>query len=147
MAQRGGLRPNAGRKLGSLSKSTIERAKRAEFEMSAARESGKKLAKDVLEEFMFLFAGIAATAQPIPAGMAVPAGKKPNPRTFEKYARLAVETAAALARYQSPTFKAVLTAEAPQPAPDPKMIEGKVLELPTDAMSGSRLYQRMVNGR
>jgi len=147
MAGRGGLRPNSGRKVGSQNKATIERLKRAEIEMTQARESGKKLAKDVLEEFMMLFAGMAAQSQPIPEGMPVPPGRKPNEKTFEKYARLAVETAADLAKYQSPTFKAIAVAMAPDFPRQPQPGGGKVLELPRDAISRSRLYQKIVNGK
>lgn len=146
MAARGGQRENSGRKVGSLGKATIERAKLAEIAMTQAREGGKKLAKDVLEEFMMLFAGMAAQAQPMPDGMPVPPGRKPDERKFEKWARLAVETAADLAKYQSPTFKAqVYVGAIPSPPPPPG--GGKVLELTTDAVSGSRLYQKLVNGK
>lgn len=138
-----------GRKAGVPNKSTIERTLRAEHEMLRARETGKKLAKDVLDEFMMLFAGMAAHHQPIPEGQPIPAGRQPNEDKFEKWARLAVETAADLAKYQSPTYRAIAVTLPPAlPAvPEQKTIEGKVVDLPIDAMSGSRLYQRMVNGR
>lgn len=146
---RGGARVNAGRKPNVPNKATIERTLRAEQEMLQARDTGKKLAKDVLDEFMLLFAGMAAHHQPIPPGQPIPAGREPNEDKFEKWARLAVETAADLAKYQSPTFRAIaVSMPPPLPAvPDQKTIDGKVIEMPKDAISRSRLYQRVVNGR
>lgn len=137
-----------GRAAGTPNKATIEKTLRAEFELTQARDTGKKLAKDVLDEFMMLFAGMAAHHQPIPPGQPIPAGRVPDEDKFEKWARLAVETAADLAKYQSPTFRAIAVSMPPPlpVAPEPKTIGGKVLEMPKDAISRSRLYQRLVNG-
>ena len=64
----------------------------------------------MLEDFLELFSAIALTHQP-----ALP-GAEPNPnhdeKKFEKFARLAVETATALASYQTPKLKAVLVGPA-----------------------------------
>jgi hypothetical protein len=101
---RGGPRPNSGRKKGSRNKRDIglaERMVEAVVEAGAASTAstvpltpqGKKLARDVLEDFMLRFADMAS--------------KEANPGKFERYARFAVHCAQSLAPYQSPTFKAV----------------------------------------
>jgi hypothetical protein len=60
----------------------------------------------VLEDFLELFSAIAMTHQPTPPG----AERNPNydEKKFEKFARLAVEIATALASYRTPKLKAVL---------------------------------------
>jgi hypothetical protein len=85
----------------------MERLLRAERETAVAQAEGRKLAKEVLDDFMVLFAGMAAHHQPMPRGQAAPPGREPDEAKFEKYARLAIATAADLAPYQSPTFKAI----------------------------------------
>lgn len=114
---RGGARPRAGRKFGIPNKATIERREQAriDVENAAAGTSGdvaeaatvprKKLAKDILEEFMYLFAGMATFYK-----MASPS-EAPNPnadeRKFRDYAMLATQTARDLAPFQSPKLSAV----------------------------------------
>lgn len=85
-----------------------------------ARIHDKPLAKEVLDTFMHLFAGMAAKHQPLPDGSVIPSNRKPNPVQFEKWARLAVETATKLAPYQSPTFKAIMIAPPPDPGSNDK---------------------------
>jgi hypothetical protein len=110
---RGGYRPNAGRKKGVPTKATLQKALIAERTVADARMSGRKLAKEILDDFMQLFAGMAAHHQPTP-----PQAAQPNPNAnedkFEKWARLAVETAKSLANYQSPTFRAIVVAPPPE---------------------------------
>ncbi len=96
-----------GRKKGTPNKATVEKAIIAEQVVARADMAGRKLAKEVLDEFMHLFAGMAASHQPLPSGMPVPLGRTPNEAKFEKYARLAVQCAKDLASYQSPTFRAI----------------------------------------
>jgi hypothetical protein len=126
MAGKGGPRPNSGRPKGQKNKATIEReliaARQAEKRVDEAVNSGRKLAKDVLDDFMHLFASVAASYQPL-SEKALEAmteaerkKRKPNPVEFEKWARLAVHCAQKLAPYQSPTFQAIMTAP---PPPDP----------------------------
>lgn len=69
---------------------------------------------------MHLFAGMAAKHQPLPDGSVIHSNRKPNPVQFEKWARLAVETATKLAPYQSPTFKAIMIAPPPDPGSNDK---------------------------
>lgn len=109
-----------GRNKGTRNKATIERellaARAAEERVAAAEASGRKLGKEVLDEFMHLFAGMAATYQPLRPGTPIPVGRTPDEPQFEKYAKLAVHCARLLAPYQSPTFQAIMIAP---PPPDP----------------------------
>lgn len=98
---------------GSKNKATIERELMAAREIeaeAAARVRGqtpiKKLGKEVLEDFTNLYAGMAAYYQPYPASSG-----RTNPnadeKKFREYSMLAVQTAAALAPFQSPRLSAV----------------------------------------
>ena len=101
-----GRKKTGGRKSGVRNKTTQRRIDAAERAIVLAKAGGKRLAREVLEDFLELFSAIALTHQP-----ALP-GAEPNPncdeKKFEKFARLAVETATALASYQTPKLKAVL---------------------------------------
>lgn len=126
---RGGPGRGQGRKKGVPGRATIERelrkaramaeqalqdaarARDAVAAVHAAKGAGQKLAKEVLEEFMMLFASMAAAHQPLPAGMPVPAGRSPDERKFKEYAVLARDTAKELAPFQSPRFSAVMVGE------------------------------------
>jgi hypothetical protein len=117
----GGAKPGerrGGRQRGTPNKTTIER-QRVTAEIAArtvadARVAGKKLAKEVLEEFMFLFADMAAYYKP--ALPTAPPNENANEGKFGEYARLTVDAAHKLAPYQSPTFRAIVVA--PPPGPD-----------------------------
>ena len=100
-------RKTGGKIKGSKNKATIEKAIIAEQVLARAEMQGRKLAKEVLDEFMHLFAGMAAVVQPLPPSVPVPAGRQPDEAKFEKWARLAVQCAKDLAAYQSPTFRAI----------------------------------------
>lgn len=141
-------RKTGGRTAGTPNKASLEK-QRVAAEIAArtvadARINGKKLAKDILEEFMCVFAGMAATCQPLPPGVTiVPPGREPNAEAFVVYARLAVDTAAKLAEFQSPKFKAVMQM-APPAEPPPKQVEGNVVPITTDAESSMRVWRRMI---
>jgi hypothetical protein len=100
--------------------------------------SAKKLARDVIEEFMLFFAGTAAYYQPRPPGAA------PNPNTDESkffaYAELAIKCASWLAPYQSPTYRAIEIASPPlsRSAPPEDVV------FPRDPVAASRLYLRLM---
>lgn len=111
MVARGGARPGAGRPRGP-SKATLEKVLIAERAIVTAQAFGKKLAKDILDDFMQLFAGMAAAYQPLPPNVVASEGRKPDEAKFVKYGRLAIECAKELAQYQSPTFRAVVVAQA-----------------------------------
>jgi hypothetical protein len=129
-----------GRPKGALNKRTLEKiarekvveqlkeeARRAELSAEAfddARRNRKKLAKDILEDFTMLFAGMAAAYQPYPGshiekrnGQETTVNDNPNMNEgqFVKYASLAVDAANKLAPFQSPTYRAIQIA-APAPA-------------------------------
>lgn len=108
-----------GRIKGIPNKATIQKALIAERTVADARSAGRKLAKEVLDDFMHLFVGIAATYQPLPPGTEPRPGATPDEPMFEKYARLAVETAKNLANYQSPTFRAIVVAPPPEEKGEP----------------------------
>lgn len=111
---RGGSKPGerrGGRVKGVPNKATMERALIAANTLVKSRAADKKLAKEVLDDFMALFAGMAAHYQPTPPH-AMQQNQYGNPAEFEKYARLAVQCAKDLAPYQSPTFRAIVVAPA-----------------------------------
>jgi hypothetical protein len=120
-----------------------DQVKEAEVaERQVARIGPRKLAKDVLEDFMHLFAGMAAVTQPLPQGAPVPPGRQPDERAFEKWARLAVDTAAKLADFQSPRFRAVMTSPAPAATERPQT-EAKVISI-DDPDALARVYERRI---
>lgn len=109
-----------GRQKGGRNKSTIQKALIAEREIEKAKGSHRKLAKEYLQDFLPVLAGMAAYYQPLPAGMTAPPGREPNEDKFQKWFGLVLDTASKLAPYESPTFRAVVIAPPPQ---DPR---GKV---------------------
>jgi hypothetical protein len=72
----------------------------------------RKLAKERLEELLEIFLGAAAYHQPT-----IDPGAAPNENAswdgFEKWSRLAMDCAALAAKYQSPQFRAIMVAPAP----------------------------------
>lgn len=107
--KRGGARANAGRKPNVPNKATVERALiAARIAQEQAGKPGRKLAREVLDDFMALFTGMAAMHQPLPDGVVPMNGQKPDEAKFLLFAQLAVDTAAELAPYQSPKFKATI---------------------------------------
>jgi hypothetical protein len=105
-----------GRAKGQQNKATIEQALIAEQVLKRASMEGKKLGKEVLEEFMGIFAELAYHFKP--AINNEPINEKSDENQFCKYAQLAVEAAAKLTPYQSPTFRAVVVAPAPEKPKD-----------------------------
>jgi hypothetical protein len=85
----------------------------AERTFSEARAHHKKLAKEVIADFMAVFMGIATRYQPLAKD------GTPNPDfnedKFERWSMNALHAAKWLAPYQSPTFRQVTLAN---PAPD-----------------------------
>jgi hypothetical protein len=117
---RGGAKPGerrGGRQKGTPNRATVQKqliaAQIAERTVADARTAGRKLAKEVLENFMFGFADLAEHYKPTPEV------ERPNPHAdedkFAQYAELAIDCAKALAPYQSPTFRAVVVAPAVEP--------------------------------
>jgi len=110
-----GARPGerrGGRAKGTPNKATVEKLAIAERVRNKSRRAGKKLAIEVLEEIMEAFYDRFIYYQPAFGSMA------PNPnqdaKLFRKYARLTVAAAKALLPYQSPKFRAISFAPAPE---------------------------------
>lgn len=120
-----------GRKPGVPNRITIERALKAEKEMLAAHDDHRKLAKDVLEEFMYAFRDMAVHHQPFPAPTdeEIEKGERsPSPVEFERWGRLTVDCAKALAPFQSPQLRAIMVT--PPAPPETKTVEDeRVIEL------------------
>lgn len=114
MASRGGRREGAGAPRGHR-KSTLEKIERANIEEQIrqaivahdrAKATGKKMAIDVLDDLMNTFLGGAAHYQP---NLANPTAKPlADEGKFLAYAERAMDCAARLAKYQSPTFKGIM---------------------------------------
>jgi hypothetical protein len=80
------------------------------------RSEGKALAKDALALFLEIFMGRASHYQPRPrqdGDDRVEQNRHANEELFEKWARLSVECAKALAPFQSPTFRAIVVTPPP----------------------------------
>jgi hypothetical protein len=124
-----GARPGerrGGREKGTPNKATVERTALAERIVAEAKgKPGRKLGREMLEEFAVLFGGLAAMFQPVgtgPDGAVTPQDLKLWAESykeplFEKYARLAVKCADAFADFQSPRLSRVQMAA---PPPDPR---------------------------
>lgn len=144
-----------GRNKGTPNKKTTEAlernriARQAQEEVNKAAISKVKLAKDVLEDYVDAFHAMAARHQNKIA-QAVGAGREPDAKdiaAFKEWGGLVVSTAAKLADFQSPKFKAIaITAPPPGPVPvtPAKDSEGKVIEMAKDPVALSRLYQQMI---
>jgi hypothetical protein len=85
-----------GRKLGTLNKATIERALIAELDTAETKASGRKLAKETLEDFMHTFVQAAQGFR-----------ERGDLDKFREWATLAIECAKALAPFQSPRLSAL----------------------------------------
>ena len=113
-----------GRKKGKFNKATIERAALAERIIAEADgKPGRKLGREMLEDFAIMFSGLAAAFQPQPAVPGAPLGesdmeswaKSYKEPLFEKYAKLAAKCANDFADFQSPRMGTVQVAA---PAPE-----------------------------
>lgn len=148
---RGGRRPNAGRKRGSLNRRSIGLAERMVGVGTTSSPSpvppqpqSKALARDILEDFMLRYADMALYHQPRPAD------QPPNPHAdeekFHRCARLALRFASALAPYQSPTLRAIVVAPPPtnENSEAAKFFEDR--KTPIDPIEATRMYRRMLNG-
>lgn len=139
---------NGGRKAGRMNKRTVEKIEEARLAVEESRGRKLKLGKEVLEEFMHLFAGMAATHQPLPEGMPVPRGRNPNEEKFLAYAKLTVDAAKALADFQSPKFKAIAVVATPGNNPDlgQPLTKGQIDNVVTlnDPAALARVYQQRI---
>jgi hypothetical protein len=108
--------------------------------VAGTKAAGKKLAKEVLEDFMLQTAEMAVHFQPAPPGS--PKNRHADEAKFWTYARAAIECAQKLAPYQSPTFRAI-TVTAPSPNERPLLGQDNVIPL-DDPVALARIYARMV---
>lgn len=136
-----------GRQKGSLNKSTIERLQSAERTVQQAKASGKKLAFEVLEDFMLLATGIAAAHQPLPPGAPPREGHRADEEKFWRAAEFARQCARDLIDFQTPRLKAVVHVDAGN-APGPQTASPKIIDLQAANDPGdiARAYRRMIAG-
>lgn len=131
--------PGSGRARGTKNRATIEKeriaAEIAARTVADARVAGRKLGKDILDDFANLFYSMAAKFQ----------ANLPNDEDkFLRYAGLAVDCAHKLAPFQSPTFRAVaIVAPAPQDV-RPGAVIDNVIPL-NDPIATARVYRRLVS--
>lgn len=117
-----------GKKKGTPNKATIEKAALAERIIEQARGNpGRKLGRELLQDFAEMFGGLAAAFQPTPSVPGAPlsaedlktwAASYKEP-LFEKYAKLAAKCANDFADFQSPRMSRVQTAAPPPPPGGP----------------------------
>ena len=134
-----------GRAIGTVNKATIEKALLAEQIVNRASMRGEKLAKEYLNDFLKLFAGMAAYYQPTFPGMTQ---QNPNGSNdeFERWADKVVYTAKELAKYQSPTFKAIaVTTQPGQPGDNARTVPGNVIDM-SDQTAVARVYREVMQG-
>jgi len=129
---RGGKQPGAGRPKGSKGKATLERELQARLERERvallekiasgapeevaavkAQAAGKRLMKDSAFDIQAVLASMAAYYQPQPtivAGKVVNLDANPNANEekFKEYAMMAAQLAVGAAKYQSPSFSAMV---------------------------------------
>lgn len=98
-------RKTGGRVEGVPNKATTQKELLAARIMAEHEQKpGRKLAKEVLDDFMHLFMGLAAQHQPLPPGVVDPSGATRDEVKFVQYANMAREFARDLVKFQSPTF-------------------------------------------
>src|SRR5262245_14991047 len=117
-----------GRGPGTPNKDVMEKALIAERAWQDIGMSKRKLAKDVIEDFMQVFCKVARLYEP-------KEGVRPSTKLaaeYERWAKNAVDAAKALAPYQSPTMKAIVVA----PMPDQQM--GKTTRFPLTIFDSQR---------
>jgi hypothetical protein len=113
-----------GRAKGQPNKASIERAALAERIIAEAEgRPGRKLGRELLEEFALMFGGLATAFQPVgtgPGGAMTPTdletwAKSYKEPLFEKYAKLAAKCANDFADFQSPRLGRLQVAAPPPP--------------------------------
>lgn len=140
---------HGGRIKGTKNKATVERervaAEIARKTVVDARVTGKKLGKDTLEDFMLVFAGMAAYHQPAPPN--APQNPNENRQMFLEEARLAIQCAKDLAQYQSPTFKAIAVTVPAGDQPGAKIVDldaaGNITNIDDPIRLGA-VYRRLI---
>jgi hypothetical protein len=130
-----------GRKKGTPNRATQERALLAKRVLEEQQgKPGRKLAREVLDEFMHLFFGMAAQHQPLAGGALSMKGQRPDEAKFLMFAKLAIETAAQLAPYQSPKLKATFVSQE-VPAVGSRDVAKQSTSKPMTAMQAYRMFR------
>lgn len=148
---RKGERPG-GRAKGTPNRITVEAAEIARISTEQAKARGVKLGKEMLEDYMMAFHNVAATyqnkiAQALQAQVLLPTSPGPAPAdvaAFKEWGELVVGTAKELAKYQSPTFRAIAVMAPPPGSEKQPQIAGDNVITLKDAQALSRVYQNMV---
>jgi hypothetical protein len=142
---RGGRRAGAGKPRGSRNKKTLERQAAIAAQIDRIKDGGGQTGKETLEKLM-------AVAQDCMISERRDLGKENVPNQEDHWKRFGewfdrtAYCAKELAKYQSPTFKAVAVM-APAPTdPMTKTVEGKVATLP-GAEDAADVYQKLIGGR
>jgi hypothetical protein len=117
----GGRREGAGRKRGGKNKRTVELELATAREIDSARISGRELAKDVLDRLMRIAEGAASLHKPNEAGQG---------GDWSLFG-------------ESPQLRAVVVSMPGSPVPEPKVVEGKVLNM-KDPRVVAAAYVRLV---
>lgn len=140
-----GSNNGGGRKPGTPNKKTIEMAAIAAAQIDAARASGKPLAKDVLQKMMEIAEGATGLHKPQQGTDGRIIDGTGDWPLFGEWFDRTVYCAKELAKYQSPTFKAVAVYAPGQhtPGDDAKPTPGTVIDM-NDPQVITRAYLRMV---
>jgi hypothetical protein len=147
-----GMRPG-GRTKGTPNKRTTERLeaerieRQAQDAVNAVAHRTKKLAKDVLEDYVGAFAAMAAVYQ---NRIATAFQQQTEPSAadlagFEKWGGMTAKFAGELAAFQSPKFKAIQVMAPPPSINPPKDVtkDGNIVTI-DDPVAMARVYARMV---
>jgi hypothetical protein len=160
---RGGSKPGerrGGRLKGSLNIKTRERLEREKIAEQVATEigasatgiafhkaiEGRRLAKDEIKEAIPIIKGIVAHYQQQVSALNPETGSlviqpEADLGDLKDWMRLFVDTCFKLATYESPTFKAIVLAEVPQPGDDAKMID---LQSKREPEKATETYLRLI---
>jgi hypothetical protein len=141
-----------GRKAGTLNRATVERQEMAARTLDKAKAAGRPLAKDRLDELLEIALGAMTAHQPITRDMVKKAralGNKTvkesrgNWTDFGEWWDRAAYVAKELAKFQSPTYKAV-SVETPRQSGLPPVRDFNTFVRTGDPVRASRIYQEVM---
>jgi hypothetical protein len=141
-----------GRKAGTPNRATVERQEIAARALDNAKAEGRPLAKDRLDELLSIALGAMTAHQPITKDMVKKARASGNNTVKESRGNWsgfgdwwdrAAYAAKELAKYQSPTYKAV-SVETPRPSGSPPVRDFCTFVRTGDPVRASRIYQEFM---
>src|ERR1700722_18311080 len=141
-----------GRKAGTPNRATVERQEIAARALDNAKAGGRPLAKGRLDGLLWIPLGAMAAHQPITKDMVKKARALGNKTVkdnrgnwggFGEWWDRAAYAAKELAKYQSPTYKAVSVAT-PQPSGSPPVRDVDNFVRTGDPVRASRIYQQFM---